>query len=237
MEINKLISLKPHRNYKATVYSIAVLALYIFAYALMVKRTFKNNSIPTFDDFDIFEILVITLWFLIIISIVWSYRIAKQTGREPATWIVIGFFAGPIGLLILSLKDYKIKNDELLHAIKMTRQEYVKELRSNRNKDSDFVTGLEQKYHQLLTERSAEIITKEKVETLKELVENGVIDPDTDLKEKERIIKFVELNKIKDSEIEKWNPEWIDDTSICPACGAKLDKESNNCLNCGLRIK
>jgi len=147
MGISGLISLKPHRNYKATIYALVVFALYVAVYSIMIKYSFKSSSIPTYNDIDIFQILVISLWLLIVVSIVWSYKIAKQTGREPAIWVMIGIFTGLIGLLI------------------------------------------------------------------------------------------IELNKLKDTEIENWNPEWITNENICPACGTRIDKKSNNCLNCGLRIK
>jgi hypothetical protein len=205
----------------------------------MFERSFKNRLVLFNNDIDIFQVLIITLWFLVIISVVWSYRIAKQTGREPVIWILVGLVAGPIGLLIISLKDYNIKNAELLNTIKKTRFEYKQELKETNNTEvsPEYLMELEQKYHHLLTERSVEIITKEKVVTLKELIDSGVIDKNTDLKEKERILRFVELNKIKDSEIENWNPEWIEDDNICPACGNLLETKLNNCLNCGLRIK
>lgn len=239
METSKLISLKPPRNLKATIYSILVLILYVYTYSLMFKHSLESGSIPKYNDFDIFQILITTLWFLIIISIVWSYKIAKQTGRETSTWIIIGLFTGPIGLLIISLKDYKIKNHEILSTIKKTRLEYKQELEKTIKSENrqEYNREVEQKYNQLLITRTAEIITKEKVETLKELIDNGVIDKNTDLKEKERIIKFVELNKIEDSEIENWNPDWIENDNLCPACGNLLDMKSNNCLNCGLKIK
>ena len=239
MEINRLISLQPHRNLKAAIYSIVVLTLYVFVYLLMIERLFTSSSLPTYNDIDIFDVIIITLWFLIIISIVWTYKIAKQTGREPGLWIFIGFISGPIGLLIISLKDYKIKNTELLNAIKKTRLEYKQELKKTVNTkiNPEYLIELEKKYHHLLSERSVEIITKEKVVSLKELIDNGIIDKNTDLKDKERIIGFVERNKIIDSEIENWNPEWIEDDDLCPACGSPLDKRSNTCLNCGLRIK
>ena len=102
METNKLISLRPHRNYKATIYSSAVLILYIITYVLMIKNFFNTGVIPTFNDIDIIQILAIALWMLIIISIVWSYKIAKHTGREPGLWIFLGFIIGPIALLVIS---------------------------------------------------------------------------------------------------------------------------------------
>jgi hypothetical protein len=205
----------------------------------MIKSFYNAESIQKFNGIDIFQILAIALWVLYIISIVWSYKIAKRTGREPGLWIFLGFIIGPIALLIISLKDYNIDNPELERTIKKTRKEFKDELdKEKKNRlDTEIKDKLEEKYKKRLNERAVEIITKDKVGTLQNLVDNGVIDKNTDIKEKERLIKFIEQNKIKDTEVENWSPEWVDDESVCPACGSQLDKSSNNCLNCGLRIK
>lgn len=239
METNRLISLKAHKNYNATIYSSVVLILFIITYVLMIKNFINTDGISTFNDIDIIQILANALWVLIIISIVWSYKIAKQTGREPGLWIFLGFITGPIALLIISLKDYNIENPELETAIKITRKEFKDELNKEKrnNPDTEIKDKLEEKYNQRLNERAVDIITKDKVGTLQNLVDNGVIDKNTDIKEKERLIKFIEQNKFKDTEVENWSLEWVDDESVCPACGTPLDKSSNNCLNCGLRIK
>lgn len=239
METDKLISLKPHRNYKATLFSSVVLVLYIITYALMIKSNLRTGPIPTFNNIDPFFVLVIVLWVLIIISIIWAYRIAKKTGREPVLWVFLGIITGPIALLIISLKDYKVDNSELNEVVKKTRNEFKEELAQDRRNglDTGHENRLEEKYDQLLNDRVADIITKNKVGILQGLVDNGIIDKNTDIKEKERLIRFMEHNKINDTEVEKWSPDWLDDENVCPACGAQLHKNSLNCLNCGLKIK
>ena len=204
----------------------------------MIEQSF-NKQDQTFNESKYFEILFIILWFLTIVSIVWSYKIAKKTGHEPGTWIIIGLLIGPIGLLIISLKDYKIKNEELLEIIKKTRNEYQTELRKKRSnsKSTEYELKLEQRYNKILIERTVKILTKEKIEIIKELVDRGIINKETDLKEKERIIKLTEQNKFKENELSEWNPDWIDNENLCPACGTPIDSKSDYCLNCGLKLK
>ena len=236
MEINKLISLKPHRNYKALIFSLVVLTLNVFLYILMIKQS-VNKPGQLLNNSKHFEILFLGFWFLTIISIVWSYKIAKQTGREPGIWVIIGLFAGAFGLLIISLKDYKIKNETLLKIIKKTRKEYQNELKKKGNNNPEYKSELEQKYNQILIDRTAEVLTKEKMEIVKELVDRGVISKETDLKEKERVIKRIEQNKIQDKELLEWNPDWVENERLCPACGTTIDSNSDYCLNCGLKLK
>ncbi len=71
----------------------------------MITSISNGNNIRNIQRENLTQTYMIILWILIIISIVWSYKIAKQTGREPALWIIIGFMSGPVGLLIISLKD------------------------------------------------------------------------------------------------------------------------------------
>ena len=89
----------------------------------------------------------------------------------------------------------------------------------------------------MLFRSAAEIMTKEKMEIVKELVDRGVISKETDLKEKERVIKLIEQNKIQDKELSEWNPNWVKNESLCPACGTPIDSNSDYCLNCGLKLK
>lgn len=239
VNLNTFIFLKPHRNYKAAIYSIIIIALFFILNAVMIQEFIERKSIPAFYEVDLTQVLFIFLWFLSLISIVWTYNISKKTGRESGMWIILGLMTGPLALLIISFKDYKIRNFELAYIIKKTRLEYNQALKQAMQvkNNPESLQDLEQKYTQLLKERAVEIITKEKLGTLKELIDNGVINKDTDLNEKERLIKIVELNKINDTDIEEWNPDWAENDDLCPACGNSLDIYSNTCLNCGLKIK
>ena len=220
-------------------FSSVVLVLYIITNALMIKSNLRTGAAPTFNNIDPFYMLVIVLWVLIIISIIWTYRIAKQTGREPGLWFFLGVFTGPIALLIISLKDYKVDNSELNEVVRKTRKEFKEASAQERRNglDTGHENRLEEKYNQILNDRTADTITKNKVGILKGLVDNGIIDKNIDITEKERLIRFMEHNKTKDTEVENWSPDWLDDENICPACGAQLYINSNNCLNCGLKIK
>ncbi len=236
-----MISIIPYKNVNATIYSIIVLILIILVYVL----TFNSMQSDDFDlsSFDFYNVLFTCIWILFILSIVWSYKIAKQTGRDPSLWIFIGIFIGPLALLILSLKDYYIKNPTLRDEIIRTRLEYKKELNNTeeiktvRQDNKSLKRELLNKYQNILVERSAKILTQDKLDTLKELLDNGIINSKIDLTKKKRLIEIIEYNRLKDVDVVNWNPEWLDDESVCPACGTKLDKNSENCLNCGLKVK
>ncbi len=239
----ELISIEPYRNLKATVYSLFVLILFVGLYVIMFNSIIIGNDIKTIQRETIFQAYMMIIWILIIGSIVWSYKIAKQTGREPALWIIIGFMAGSIGLLIISLKDYYIKDFKIKNIIITTRQEFKEKLKSElgtiQDKELKNKKRLEitQEFQKLLTEKCSKEFTYEKVEMLKELVDKGIIDKNTDLTEKARIIEKMDSFKMISSDEINWKKEWTDNESVCPACGTELEEKPEYCLNCGLKIK
>lgn len=233
-DITKLISLKPYRNYWATAFAIIILFSILFLYYIFIRGVINNDLNKIIELYGIVpSILSIAL----LIALIWSYRIAKQTGREPSVWIFIGIFLGPIGLLILSLKDYKINNLDLAEIVRKTRIEYKNELKESHNLNNGLAQDLELKYSKILFDRTSQIITKEKLKVLKDFIDDGVIDDKIDVKEKERLINLIEKNKLIDSELENWSPEWAENEMICPACGYPVQDGSNICLGCGLRLK
>ncbi len=242
--INKeLISIVRYRNIKATIYGLFVLVLFIGVNIFMINSISNGNDIRNIQRENITQTYMIVLWILIIISIVWSYKIAKQTGREPVLWVVIGLMAGSIGLLIISLKDYYIKDIKIQNIIITTRQEFKEKLKRElgRIKDKELKKKkrfeITQEFQKLLVERCSKEITDEKVKVLKELVDKGIIDKNTDLTEKARIIEKMNSLKMTSSDEINWEKEWIENESVCPACGAELEENSDYCLDCGLKIK
>ncbi len=239
----ELISIKPYRNIKATVFSLFVLILYFGLHIIMFKHLFDGNDILTIQRDSFIQTYMGILWFLIIGSIIWSYKVANQTGREPALWIVIGFMAGPVGLLILSFKDYSIKDFRIKDIIQKTRIEFkthlTKELstiieKEQKKRRGDHIT---QKYQELLYNRCSKIITAEKIDLIRDLADKGIIDPNIDIAEKARILEKIESHKLKGSDEIDWKTEWTENELLCPACGTEIEKTVNNCLNCGLRLK
>ncbi len=238
-----LISIKPYRNVEATIFSLFVLVLLLGVYIFTFWSFFNSGNIKTLQHEMFTPVFVVILWLLIIASIIWSYKVAKQTGREPALWIIIGLIAGSIGLLILSLKDYNIKNLKIKSIILTTRTEFKEKL----NNELDTVTNkdlknkkrqeITQDFQRLLLERCSKEFTFVKVELLKEMVDKGILNKDTDLEDKARIIEKMESYKMTDSDRINWKHEWVENELICPACGTELDEESNNCLDCGLKVK
>lgn len=239
----ELISIIPYRNVKATTFSLFVLALYIGLHIIMFRYLFNGNDILTIQNDRFIQAYMIILWFLIIGSIIWSYKVAKQTGREPVLWILIGFIAGPIGLLILSFKDYSIKDFKVKDIVLKTRIEYkaklIKELsviseKEKKHKRKDEIT---QEYQVLLNNWCSKVITAEKIDLLEDLAEKGIIDPNIDIAEKARLLEKIESYKLKGSEKIDWKVEWTENESLCPACGTEIEKALNNCFNCGLKLK
>jgi len=239
----ELISIEPYRNLKATVYSLFVLILFIGLYIFLFRSITNVNDIRIIQRENIVQAYFIVLWLLIIVAIVWSYKVAKQTGREPALWIIIGLMAGPIGLLILSLKDYYIKDFKIKNIIITTRQEFKEKLKSELDiiQDKEFKNRkrheITKEFQDLLVEKCSREFTYEKVEILKELVDKGIIDKNTDLTEKARILEKMDSFKMTSSDEIKWKKEWTDNESVCPACGTEMEEKSDYCLNCGLKIK
>lgn len=239
----ELISIEPYRNLKATVYSLFVLILFIGLYIFLFRSITNVNDIRIIQRENIVQAYFIVLWLLIIVAIVWSYKVAKQTGREPALWIIIGLMAGPIGLLILSLKDYYIKDFKIKNIIITTRQEFKEKLKSELDiiHDKKFKNRkrleITKEFQDLLVEKCSREFTYEKVEILKELVDKGIIDKNTDLTEKARILEKMDSFKMTSSDEIKWKKEWTDNESVCPACGTEMEEKSDYCLNCGLKIK
>lgn len=239
----ELISIIPYRNIKATIFSLFVLVLYFGLHIIIFRNFFDGNNILTIQRDRFIQTYMIFLWFLIIGSIIWSYKVAKQTGREPVLWILIGFGAGPIGLLILSFKDYSIKDFKVKDLVLKTRIEYktklIKELsiiseKEKKHKRKDDIT---QEYQVLLYNRCSKLITAEKIDLIKDLADKGIIDPNIDFDEKARLLEKIESYKSQGSDEIDWKVEWTENESLCPACGTEIEKELNNCINCGLKLK
>ncbi len=239
----ELISIKPYRNIKATVFSLFVLILYFGLHIIMFRYLFEEKDILTIQRDRFIQTYMGILWFLVIGSIIWSYKVAKQRGREPALWIVLGFMAGPVGLLILCFKDYYIKDFRIKDIIQKTRVEFkthlTKELSTIIEKEEKKRrrAQITQEYQELLYNRCSKIFTAEKIDLIKDLADKGIIDPNIDIAEKARIIEKIESHQLKRSDEIEWKTEWTENESLCPACGTELEKTMNNCINCGLRIK
>lgn len=239
----ELISIIPHRNIKAAIFSLFVLILYFGLHIIMFRNLFNGNDILTIQRDSFIKTFMIILWFLIIGSIIWSYKVAKQTGREPALWILIGFLAGPIGLLILSFKDYLILDFNIKDIVLKTRIEYKTKLVNELNELSDKDKRLKRKdeitkeYQVLLHNRCSKVITAEKLDLIKDLADKGIIDPNIDITEKARLLEKIESYKLEGSDEIDWKVEWTKNASLCPACGTEIESKLNYCFNCGLKLK
>lgn len=231
MELSNLINLKPYRNLSATFYALFIL---IFLISIIMFEYYFNN-LNRSTVVSLFNTFYIILWILILLSIIWTYKIAKRTGRNSGLWVFLGLIFGPIPLLFISLMDYKIDNPMILNIIYQIRKDYKNEI--NNKSGFESAQAIENKYNVILKEEVAKIFTIEKVSALKELIDIGVIDNNVDIKDKERIIGIIEHNKLNDSETINWTQEWNNNENLCPACGQQIDKESTFCLNCGLRVK
>ena len=107
-------------------------------------------------------------------------------------------------------------------------------MKEEKNKKKDHIT---KEYQELLYKRCSKIITAEKIELIKDLADKGIIDPNIDIAEKARILEKIESHKLKPSDEIDWKNEWTKDESLCPACGTEIEKTSNYCLNCELKLK
>lgn len=237
------ISIQPYKNVKATIFSLAVLGLYIVLYVFVFISFSNHKKVIPFNTDSGIQYYFIIVWLFTIGSIVWSYKIAKQQDREPAIWILIGISIGSIGLLILSLKDYDIKDPKIKEIILRTRKEFKARLKTelgqflDKNLIKEKKIILTKEYQNLLEIRCAAALSNEKIELLKEMINLGLVDQNTDLTDKARIIEKMETYKMTGSDEINWKKEWVENDTICAACGTEIDEKSSYCLNCGLKIK
>jgi hypothetical protein len=243
MKNKDLISILPYRNIPAAVYSLVLLAMLIGLYIFVFTSFLNGAGIIELQKETFIKTSVIVLWVSIIGAIIWSYKIARRTGREPVLWVFIGWMFGPIGLLILSFKDYYLGDPDLKRIVMETRQEYKSKLKVELRTIYDKALVKQRKikltneYQGILHKRCAKELTAEKIEVLKELVGRGIIDKDIDIEAKARVIAKAEAYNMDGSDQIDWKKEWIEDESRCPACGTEIDEAANHCLNCGLKIK
>lgn len=228
MDDIKLVSLYPYRNYPAMIYAIITFILYIAFFAYMI------NSENKFDN--AYSTLAGSLSILFIVGVIWIYKIAKITGQQAVPLVIVGTAIPYLVLFILSLKDYNIKDEKLKKVVNNTRSEFIREIEIARNQGYSGI-HVKEKYEKIIKERSIEVITKSKLEVVKQLIDDGIIDRSIDLKRKEDLIKEMELNKLSNSDVSDWQESWNDDETLCPACGVNIVPDINNCINCGLKLK
>lgn len=239
MEEYKSISLIPYKNWYARIFALFGIFVFVSSMIFMFQELKDNHSPHYFDQFSNTSFLLIAGNIVVYISIYWSYKLAKKTNRDITLWILLSIFIGPIAFLILSFKDHYIENPELAEIVIQTRKEFNSEIQNIKKEiDKEMkISDLTSKYEKILKERASKVITKKKIETIKELVDIGILDKDIDLIQKEHIILETEQYKTLDKDLENWDSNWQEDETKCPACGVSLNPQSNNCLNCGLKVK
>ena len=219
-----------HRNYYALFYGIfSIIILFVFFYYIFNSITEHRNS-----NFEFFNKTFSIIYPILLISItIWTVLIARRKNQLPVLWLFISFYIGPIALIIISLLDYRIKDKLIKKIVFDTRIDFLQKVKYSNFNKSELIN----EYEKIIIDKIKIELTNNKLETIKELIDQGVINPELDLSEKKEQIESYISNEYSEEESINWNPNWLEQENICPACGKELRPEQLVCIKCGLKVK
>lgn len=135
-----------------------------------------------------------------------AFVVAKRLMRSGIFWGILVFLIPPISLIILGLLDVKI-DDGLKTTFDRHRTNYFAEANKIRNESK--------------RNRYSENDLREKLDKCKQ-------------KHQDALIRALEARK---TEIENTKTnDWMNDTSRCPACGARISEHDQMCPSCKLNL-
>jgi hypothetical protein len=218
-----------HRNYYAMYYCFLFFIIIICQIVFFtLYKPLNDSDISIITGTSIFNIL------LVLVSAVWSYKIAKRKGHFAGIWFFIGLYTGPVGLFVISNMYYHTDVPQVKKIIESTKQELIQKIKENiKNKEL-----LINEYMGILKIRlNDELVnTYEKAGKVKEMIDENVVNQYINSSKKIELLNLLKSDISKDEQI-NWNPAWLEQENICPACGKELDNEMKICSECGLRLE
>ncbi|MBK8874770.1 MAG: hypothetical protein IPN13_12955 [Bacteroidetes bacterium] len=130
--------LLPYRNYIAFIIGAISFVVFIYTQYTLISNFPKLNMTDSRE-------LVIICQILMLSCAIWASQIAKLNNHGALLWFFISLFIGPLGLIIMSIRDRKIKDPRINSLVLNFRNEFKSKLKLAPESKESIVNELQSK--------------------------------------------------------------------------------------------
>ena len=177
---------------------------------------YKVSYFETGKSIVLVEVVLLTI---VVSCTIWVIIVARKLNRSPLLWGILTLFFAPISLIVLGYKDIRVP-DELKKVYNKFKSDYFLEKLKLKK---DFTNGI---FDTETYEKKLSNLSTQYDEALNRAMKKAQEE--------------YEKKKIKDV-IEKveggGSGRYIAIKDNCPACGARISEEAEECSECGLSFR
>lgn len=172
---------------------------------------------------------------LLIVSVVWTYRIAIQKDRNAVMWAILALLFPAIAIIVVANLSIKYESDEIGKTVYAVRNEYYTKLGVIYNNHSisdteqtSAVEKVKKEYELLLKRRLAGLRADSLIDHLETLKNQGELDVEFDAQvQRQVLIDNITCNLLGTDK----------NVGRCPACNSIVSEDAIICSECEIILK